>query len=385
MIINLNSLSRNFLIFLIIIYFSQGFLYPIGALVSKIVLFSILSISFVYLIKSLLYNSEKYIFYYIWLALLVLNCIGYIFGGNYGDAYFSQFKNILLAMLPFFPFYYFANKGDLSEKNLLFLFLTLLPVFIFNFIFNNNSLIEARNDFSENTVNNIAYFFVSLIPYVFLWKNKKIFSIFSMMILFYFIIQGSKRGALIAGLLSLIVYIYYQLSIIDPKRRVQGLIVSIVGISLFSVFIYNSYINNEFLIARLDNLDQGGSGRDVIYSNLWENWSESNSILNYLFGFGFVSTILYSGTGNFAHNDWLEILTNFGFLGFSIYLSLFLSIIYYLLFVKSDRFSKIILSSILLIWLFKSLFSMFYTAGSTVVLVVLIAYVFGIYKKDKLI
>ena len=108
--INLNNFSVNFLFFLIIIYFSQGALYPTGHFVAKISLLLIFVISLPFLIKSLLVKNNKNTIYYSLLALIVLNTIGYLYESNFDGTSFEQFKFILIALLPFFPFYYFSLK-----------------------------------------------------------------------------------------------------------------------------------------------------------------------------------------------------------------------------------------------------------------------------------
>lgn len=64
-------------------------------------------------------------------------------------------------------------------------------------------------------------------------------------------------------------------------------------------------------------LEGNSSGRDSIYSILWYEFLENGSLFYCLFGFGADATI--SIAGNFAHNDWLELLINNGLLGIVLY------------------------------------------------------------------
>lgn len=380
--------SRELLFLFIAIYFFQGSLYPIGSVVAKAALLFIWIISFFYLIKSLIINSGKGIFYYAWILLFLLNFVGYIFqgafGGGFGDIYFSQLRAILTVILPFFPFYYFAYKGFISNKQLLRFFIIMLPIAIASFYSSRSHILLESLSTNENVVTNTAYFFVALIPYVFLWGKRKVFSIISLVILLFFIIQSAKRGALIVGVVSAIVFVYYQLTTVDPKKRIQSFIISIVGILLLIGFSYEFYISNDFLISRLERTDDIGSGRDIIYLNLWNNWFDSNNIFNYLFGFGFVSTIKYSGLGLLAHNDWLELLTNFGLLGISTYLFLFFAAIYFIFHSNAEREGKVIMSAIILSWFFQTLFSMYYTNSTAVLDSILLGYLFGTSHRNRI-
>ena len=239
-----------------------------------------------------------------------------------------------------------------------------------------------RSD-NENVVTNTAYFFVALIPYIFLWGKRKALSIISLVLLLFFIIQGAKRGALISAVMGVLVFIYYQLTTIEPKERIKSLIISILGILLLIYFSYDFYMSNDFLVSRIEKINQGGSGRDIIYSNLWNSWLESNNIFRYLFGFGFVSSIKYSGTTNLAHNDWLELLINFGLLGISIYLLLFSAVIRFVFCSNAERVDRLMMLTIIFIWFLKTMVSMFYTSDITIFNLVLIGYLLGKYQRNK--
>ena len=228
----------------------------------------------------------------------------------------------------------------------------------------------------------MGYFFLALIPFVFLIKNK-ILSISSLFLIFFYIIQSSKRGAVFLAILALIVFIIYQITMINRKKIIQSVLLSLVGLMLFTKFSIDIYMSNEYLISRIQKIDDGGSGRDIIYKNLWSNWLDSDNLLNYLFGFGFVSTLIYSGTGNLAHNDWLELLTNFGLLGVLIYFIFFFSIFAFILRKDIDKQSRFTLICIFLLAFFQTFFSMFYTSASSLFLIILLAYVLGSYGYKK--
>ena len=382
MTIRLNSFLRDLLFVLIAIYFAQGAFYATGSIVFKLVLFLILSISSYCLIKSLSLKTTKGIFYHALGALLLINTLGFLIAGSYGGIHFSQFRNILTALLPFFPFYYLAYKGYLTEKHLLRFFALLIPIAVATFYSSRSSILMEQLSDSENVVTNSAYFFVALIPYVFLLGKRKVLSALSMFLLLFFIIQSAKRGALIVGLAGSLVFAYYQLSIVGPKKKVRSYIAALVVISALFSYLYNFYLSNEFLINRMQNISDGGSGRDVIYSTLLNSWYESNSLINYLFGFGFVSVIKYSG-GLLAHNDWLELLISFGLLGVFVYLLLFYAATRFVLNPKVEKESRLIMLAIILMWFLQTLFSMYYTESGTALTTVVLGYLIGSYQRKK--
>ena len=80
-------------------------------------------------------------------------------------------------------------------------------------------------------------------------------------------------------------------------------------------------MSEEFMIKRMASILEGNtSGRDVIYGTIFTKWYSSTNIWNLLFGFGFAGSLEITG-GSYAHNDWLELLSNFGLTGIIAYLS----------------------------------------------------------------
>lgn len=379
--VNSNILFKNVILCFIFLYFAQGVIYENGSFIAKISLLIILSISAIYLLKTLLRADKKPLFYWAWLFLLSINIFGFISGGNYSGTHYSQIKNICIAILPFFAFYYFSLKDNLQGRDLLIFSILITPIIIANFYISKIDFIDEFMVDEERVVSNIAYLFIILIPYVFLWGEKKILAIINMLLIIFFVFQGAKRGAFILGMLGVLVFVYYQITSLNPKKRKIGFVVSLVGLTFLTLLIYQFYQSNEYLVERLQSIDSNTSGRDIIYRNLWNNWYTSDNVINVLFGFGFVSTIYYSGYGLLAHNDWLELLTNFGLIGVSSYLAVFCSIVYFLLYEKMSKEDKTILITILLIASFQTIFSMYYTSSGTIFNAILLGYVFG--KKNR--
>ena len=77
--------------------------------------------------------------------------------------------------------------------------------------------------------------------------------------------------------------------------------------------------NDPYLSSRLeDTLEGNSSSRDLIYNKLINNMKNETSLVNLLFGYGADGTRKIAG--RLAHNDWLEIYTDMGLVGFLIYL-----------------------------------------------------------------
>lgn len=371
---------RDFFLLLIIIYFAQGALYAQGSLISQSSLFAILIISIIYFIKTLFQQNNKNLFYKTIIVFLFLNIFSAIFTADFARPLsIGQLKNIIFVSLSFFPIYYFAQRGIITEKHLMRFFLVMLPIAIMGFYSNQAEIMLFRGNKDVNLVNNVAYVFVYLIPYVFFFKQKKLASSFLMIIILFFIIQGAKRGALIAGVIGAIFFVYYQLKTIEKKNRVKGYFIAIVSVIALCYLFYNFYQSNEFLISRMEMIGEegGSSGRNTIYANIFNSWLGSDSFFNLLFGFGFASSVVLSRTGNFAHNDWLELLSSLGLLGVIVYGVLFYAAHKYVYNGKIKKDTKILLFVVISIWFFTSIVSMNYAAPNAVFQSILLAYIIG--------
>lgn len=371
---------KYILIGLIIIYFSQDILYTGGgSVIARMSLFAVLSISGIYWLKSMFTKTKKPLFYKAWTALLLLNVLGYIFTADFSfNGHFSQLKGILIASLPFYPFYHFAQRGHLKSKQLIVFFLIMLVVSIAQFYVYKVEILSIRQSDNENIVNNVAYTFVFLMPYLFLLKERKLLSLLLSFVMLFFIIQGAKRGAMISGVIGMTFFAYYQLKTIDKKNKTKGVLLVVAGIAALAYFGYDYYQQNQFLVQRMQSITEGdSSGRNTIFANLFNVWVNSGSFLNLLFGHGFGSTIFLSRTGSWAHNDWLELLTNFGLLGVSIYLTLFVSATKAAFQNQWNIDKRILMMTIVSIWFFTTVVSMNYTSTNSIYQTIMLAYLIG--------
>ena len=378
--------SDKFIQFLIlslfIIYFSQGVLYAEGSIISQSIFAVEILISLYYFIKVWIYPIHKNPFFKMWSLLLAVNILGFIFTGDIFNLFhYAMIKKVILASFPFYPFYYFASRGTLRIRYIKIFLMIMLPVTILQYYLQEAQLLGQRISADNlNVVNNTAYTFVALIPFVFLFKDKKNIANILMAILMFFIIQGAKRGALIAGVIGLLLFIYYQLRTIKREHRIRGFLFVSAGLGIMIYYLNQFFESNEYLLSRLQSIEEGNSsGRDIIFAHIYNGWLEGN-IFELFFGFGFASSFKFAG--NFAHNDWLELLSNFGILGAAVYLVLFYHG-FKLIFSKGWASSrKITLLCVMMTWLLISILSMGYASDDGYMRAIVLGYLIGTQTKD---
>lgn len=370
-------------LFLIILYFSQNVLYVGGgSLIAQSSLFLIILLSSIYTLH-VIADGKNSTFVKIWFIFLILNIFGYIFTSDLSsELIFDQWKGILIVLLPFFPIYYFTRHNLVTRKHLIIFFTCMTVITMSQFYFNRDQIIAARikanfgyySPTKTDLVNNVTYAFVFLLPFIFFIRNR-IISFLVILLFAFFVLQGAKRGAIIAASLGIIFYLIYIIKNSNISKTKSYLFVA-VGLILI-IYLGNQYYqSNAFLAERFTAMAEGdSSGRQIIYQNLVDSWMNANFI-ELFFGFGLGSSLIYSQMNSFAHNDWIELLVSYGLLGVIIYLCLFISAVK-LIRKSKDYDQKFLLVTIVSIWLFTTLISMNFMTTDSIFQTILLGYVVG--------
>ena len=292
------------------------------------------------------------------LCFLIINIIYYIISFIWQTPESTNFGDVLCVTLPLFLFYYLSVRGAVSDKSLQ-MFLVIVAIAAVSYFYHAESLllIDLYHAESGEITNNASVIFLVLIPLLFFVKNKPLFFIL-MAEICYFILNGAKRGNIVAAIIPLLLVSINQVRFHSSKYSKFILIIAFFALSLYA---YNMSVNNEYLMKRIEQTYEGDtSNRDVIYERAWHTWHDSEHFKNIILGYGTDGTV--REMGGRAHNDWLEILVNFGILGVVFYFIFFVSLFQTVLKLwKTDRETTNVLLSVLCIWFLKSLFSMGFT------------------------
>lgn len=275
----------------------------------------------------------------------------------------SYIISILRSLLPIYAFYHFTVQGYLTVKTVkVWTMFFVVLYFVYYYIRSKTIVLETEQIEGEFT-NNISYLLITLLPGLFLFKNKKIvlFSLLSFIMIL--VALCMKRGAMIIGV---IVSVYMLYSIFKHHKfhnRLLMLLLGIVTLSSISIYVTNLYDSNEYFQHRVSETIEGDtSGRGVIVSTLINSFKYDTSVLQLFFGKGADATLDIAI--NYAHNDWLEILINQGLVGVLIFL------IYWICFYKQyclmgNNVYKYMTLTIFIIYFLSTIFSMSYNQVST--------------------
>ncbi len=184
---------------------------------------------------------------------------------------------------------------------------------------------------SSHVVLDISFMLITLLPFVFRVKNITIKSIL-VSVIGIISILSFKRSTMLACFAMVLVYYFFE--IFFSKKRISFLSSFVtVCIVLCVSYLFLERLSGGFVSERIGGLgnlstDMTSQHRLVIFENVWNTAIISNPV-DFFFGHGYCAS--FRETGFFAHNDLLEVLLDYGFIGFLIYLAFLILLTKYLI------------------------------------------------------
>jgi hypothetical protein len=266
------------------------------------------------------------------------------------------FETLIWWPLSFNVFYLIGkNENKLSIEPLIIKnFKIFFIVFYFSVIYSASSIMNNSSSLSIS-----IYYLICLIPVVLIQKPNYKYSF--LILIFLASIFSIKRGAFLC------ITIVLAYLVISEWRNTSKLWNRVLLFAIFGSILANIALTetNFYIIEKINNsqIDEG-SGRLDIYQETWQQYL-NKPLINQMFGSGHNAVALgYSQASimeiksRSAHNDFLEILFDYGITGIAIYLYFIVSLIKVLK--KSKQYNKklyVILISSLLVFFLLSMYS----------------------------
>lgn len=345
------------------LYYMQGTLYPEGSAISQglLALFLLMSVYYVSKVLQMLYK-HKVIKAFLYLALMFgiygLLRLGAETTGwlriNSATDYFKEYE---ISILPVFAFYYFAMTKRINGQwfyNMSFLFL-LTACASFFYQEAQALLITWRGE----TTNNAGYFVLSLMPVVVFLRKKPLVQYAFLLVIFYLVVCGMKRGAIVGAILGCGYFVWKSYSSAKGTRKILYILLGVGAIIASVMYFEYQLATSDYMQLRLEQTKSGDmSERENMYPEYLDYYFSHASIVEYLFGYGADGTL--KNMGDFAHQDWIETLMNQGLLGIILLLNYWVTIIFVTIKCYIKRYSNItlILALFIIIYFIKSMVSM---------------------------
>lgn len=374
-------------------YYMQGMLYPSGSIISQGFLLLFLLIGFVFFVKLIPSIPSNPRFVNIWILFFLMLCFCFLLSpktvyGSINEAIgtvstSAQFKGIAMFSLSFFTAYAIARRQQFSDKWIFWIAMIFLAMSVPRFFYQLVTLTEAKETESDGVTNNAGYIILSVFPYLALTlKRYKIMTAISALIIITIVIMSSKRGAIVILLTMLLFSLYYYFK--THKISFKSIAGVFIAVILLGAVIYNQYESNDYLQRRMEKTSEEGIGtRDLAYSMLFNHWINETNFFKFTFGNGTAQSI--EVWGNYAHNDWLELLIDNGVLGVILYATIFISLNRYIRKSKLPPNYRLAIHLCVIYWLLKSIFSMGYMQETGAILLFLLGIIIGNYEQKKYI
>lgn len=268
---------------------------------------------------------------YIILALVTFSYIvsdKIIFGSILGKiSTFAFFRDFCGALFPALGIYYLARREQISMKLMTYFFYFIFIASIITFFYETMTMMIDLN--KGDITSNGSYRFVYIMPFIVFIKSR-IRTVLLWIIAISLAILSAKRGAILSLALECIFYCWWS------YRESIHKTYYLFGISFICIigghYLYQYYENDEYVQMRVEaTLEGKTSGRDILITKLLDHYSEAG-IVEMSKGAGFAQTV--SIAGNYAHNDWIEMLIDCGIIGFMCYA------LFYIALLRSIKHSK---------------------------------------------
>ena len=239
-----------------------------------------------------------------------------------------QMIHITVFFSVFTAFYVGAKKlgKETPIKLLKFMYLITALIYIYG------KLVNRNGDSSANTIYYVLMFLpiTSFIETVPIRYAACIFQILA-------VLQSNKRTALIAILVYFVFVKLHAEKNADASKMALKYAACCIG--LVVIWIAFPYITSWLNVTVFDELsaasiqEDGGSNRLYIYGQLWDV-QKNSGLLHWLIGGGYNSVLMSKictdgalGENVSAHNDFLEVLYDYGLTGIALYVSFFLNLV----------------------------------------------------------
>lgn len=316
--------------------------------------------------------KEKYLKSQI--LVLFLTCIVYIVAiikTDFPLFYFNDF--FYFGFFVLYDFFFCKNKRQIvhflrtNERYLrsvlrLWSLIVLISI-LFSSSYKNGNFISLSGDTFRSTTSATFIMIIVLVACAFYQKSYFIYIFLPL----YCVLSGGSRTYLFLGAIIFVISLY---TICDNKKQFFCILIPTIAVGIFIVLrssIMDKIVSSLTVSSSAyykDPLRQFTSSRSVFWRDDWLAYLNGN-IFEKLFGFGFnyvyEINIKSVGAKIYAHNDFLNILLNFGCVGLIIYLYCIKYLFKSCKKISNAKIGKWISFLLLIEWGFNAMFNMFYT------------------------
>lgn len=255
------------------------------------------------------------------------------------------------------------------------------------FMIENVKIHLVSYGFSGRTISTIYYLsaFVPFFLILFSGITRYLFIILTTIM----IIVSTKRAAFLIMIVGLISYYLIQANNVDKfSKKIKRFILYglLIGVGVCFTFVFIERYNISIIDRLLNSVDDQGSGRVDIWLKVIEYFKHSDLVYK-IFGHGFHAVpyeVMPMGKRIYAHNSYLEMLYDLGYIGLLFWISVivYLLVILFKLIKNRSYFAPAFAFSLVQILLLSSLSYLFEQSVIVVPIAIFCGMTMGILKRN---
>ena len=238
----------------------------------------------------------------------------------------KQLMYVTLWEAVFFIFFFLSYNNEETVNEMKWVsILLLIPV---TFLFLRSNSLRVLMDYAiTRQGNNTVYYVVLLFPWL-LMSSKRWLRLVSLLFIVAVSVLSLKRSAMFIAAGCVLVVFYFEFHK-DSKHRFRSLLLCLAAlIAGYYLIDYINTSNHGAAIERIAHTEEDrGSGRPDRFKEVIAMINSETDPGKVVFGHGYRTVELQLGEAHTAHNDFLEVTYDYGFLGLIVYLLIHISLI----------------------------------------------------------
>lgn len=236
----------------------------------------------------------------------------------------------------FWAIYYLTYKiGDIQLMSKFVLLMMAVLVYGYYVSYEYFIGIALQSDIHKQLIS--SYYVLFILPLI-LCIDRKLIRLIAIVAVAVVLLSSAKRAGTIAFVIAVFVYYLTVLLTTEGRYKIWQLLLFVIGIAVSLWGIDYLFQNSDlYIIDRLSRLEEDkGSGRDEVY-RVTIDMIGKISISGFVFGNGFSAVGFDSPMHMGAHNDFLEVIYDYGIVGLALYVVLHIQLIKYTIRLIKDK------------------------------------------------
>ena len=247
----------------------------------------------------------------------------------YGNPDMALLKQIVFivfweAMLILFYLLSCNDNNTIYECKLFYIIL-LVPITIL--VLFSNTLRGSLSYGITRTGNNLFFYILATLPWL-MTSRDRLFRLICVLFVLVMSVLTLKRSAMIISVINVIIFVfsnYYDRKGNEKKSVLLGTVTIVIGLGL--LFMAND-IGGGVAKERIDNIEEDeGSGRIERYEDVLRLIRDEGNVGAIIFGHGYRTVETELGESASAHNDFLEVMYDYGVVGLFLFLLIHFALI----------------------------------------------------------